>query len=124
MKLREAFKISSIPILFASLCCLAPVILVALGLSTASFAASLSDTLYGTYKWVFRGVGLLALLFALGWHFYKKKGICTLDQARRERHKILNTVLMTLIVAVLGYVFWLYVVVEWFGVALGIWEWY
>lgn len=124
MKLKEAFKLSSIPVLFASLCCLAPVILVALGISTASFAASLSDTLYGDYKWVFRSVGLVALAFALFWHFRKKKGICTLDQAKRERRQIINTVLLTFVIGVLGYIFWLYVVVEWFGVVLGIWEWY
>lgn len=121
MKFKEVAKVVSIPVIFASLCCLSPVILVALGLSTASFAASLSDTLYGTYKWYFRALGLILLLASLGWYFWKAKGICTIDQVKRRRNEIINTILLTLIVGVIGYIIFLYVIVEYAGMWLGIW---
>ena len=62
MNLKEVFKITGIPVLFASMCCLSPVIFFLLGIVSLSTATELADTFYGTYKWVFRGVGLLALL--------------------------------------------------------------
>ncbi|MFA9262241.1 MAG: hypothetical protein ACEQSB_02690 [Undibacterium sp.] len=121
MKLAEAFKIASVPVVIASLCCLSPVILVLLGLSTVGFAASLSDTFYGDYKWYFRLAGLLALMVAYLFHL-RRKGICTLDQAKRERSRIINGLLITLIAGVLGYLFFLYVIVEYLGKWLRIWE--
>ena len=121
MKIKEIFKVIWAPVLAASLCCLSPAILVLLGLSTVSFAASLADTFYGTYKWVFRIVGLALLLLSLAWYFYKSKGICTLDQAKRRRNEIINTVILTLVAGVIGYIFFLYVVVHYLGVWLKIW---
>lgn len=122
MKLTEVLKISSIPVVLASLCCLSPVILVLLGVSTVSFASSLADSLYGDYKWVFRGVGLLALLGSLIFYFRRQKGICTIDDAIRRRNEIINYVALALIVGALGYVFFLYVVVHYVGVWLSIWK--
>jgi hypothetical protein len=119
--LKDIFKISSVPVLFASLCCLSPVILVLIGVSTVSFASSLADTLYGQYKWVFRGIGLLTLIGALILYFRRAKGICTFDEVKRRRNEIINTVAMSLIVGVLGYVFFLYVVVHYIGVFLNLW---
>jgi hypothetical protein len=121
MKLTEAFKIVSIPVIIASLCCLSPVMLVLLGLSTVGFAASLSDTFYGEYKWYFRLTGLLALILAYTYHL-RRQGICTLDQAKRERNRIVNGLLVTLIAGILGYLFFLYVVVEYLGRWLQIWK--
>lgn len=117
---KDIFKIISVPVVFASLCCFSPLILVVLGLSTVSFAASLSDTLYGDYKWFFRAAGLVLLCFSI-FIYYRKKGICTLDQAKRAKNEIINTILIVLISAVIGYIFFLYVVVEWLGKWLGIW---
>ncbi len=121
MKLKEALRVASIPVLIASLCCLSPVILVLLGLSTVGFATSLSDTFYGEYKWYFRLAGLLALGLAY-LYYLRRQGICTLDQAKRERNRIVNGVLVTLIAGIVGYVFFLYVVVEYLGKWLRIWE--
>jgi hypothetical protein len=121
-KIKEGFKIASIPVLLASLCCLSPVILVLLGVSTVSFASSLADTFYGEYKWMFRGVGLLALLMSLYYYLTRKKGICTIDDVKRRRNEILNYIAMTVIIGVLGYIFFLYVVVHYLGVWLALWE--
>tara|TARA_B100000745_G_scaffold288833_1_gene226541 strand:- start:2352 stop:2723 length:372 start_codon:yes stop_codon:yes gene_type:complete len=121
-KLKEVFKVSSAPVLLASLCCLSPVILVLMGVSTVSFASSLADTLYGDYKWYFRAVGILALLFALYYYLSRKKGICTLNEVKRRRNEIINYVALTLIAGVLGYIFFLYVVVHYIGVWLDLWS--
>jgi len=120
-QLRELMKISSLPVVLASLCCLSPLILVSLGFATISFASSLAETLYGGYKWVFRGMGLLALLFSLYMYFRRQKGICTIDDIVRRRNEIINYVALALIVGVFGYVFFLYVVVHYLGVWMGVW---
>ncbi len=121
-KLKEIFRISSIPVLVASLCCLSPVILVSLGLASVSFATSLADTLYGDYKWVFRGVGLVGLAIALVVYLRRQKGVCTIDDVKKRRNEVLNIVGLSLIAAVLGYIFFLYVVVHYAGVFLDIWK--
>ena len=122
MKIKEIFKISSLPVIIASLCCLSPIILVLLGVGTVSFATSLTDTLYGTYKWYFRIAGLLALSLSLITYLRHTKGICTLDQAKMRRNEIINIVMLSLIAGVLGYIFFLYVVVHYIGVFLNIWS--
>ena len=122
MQIKKLLKISSIPVVIASLCCLSPIILVVLGISTVSFATSLSDTLYGEYKWIFRLVGLLALVVALVFYLRREKGICTIDEAKKRRTEIINIVFLTLSIGVLGYIFFLYVVVHYVGVFLNIWK--
>lgn len=122
MNLKEIFKISSIPVVIASLCCLSPVILVVFGIGTLGFATSLADTLYGEYKWFFRIAGLIAMTVALVLYFRRKKGICTIDEAKRRRNEIINTVAITLITCIIGYIFFLYVVVHYAGVYLNIWK--
>ena len=59
--IKSILKITGIPVVVASLCCLTPIIIVLFGLGSASLAAYLADTLYGDYKWVFRIVGLVLL---------------------------------------------------------------
>ncbi len=118
---RDILKISSLPVIFASLCCLSPVVLVLFGLSTVSFASSLADTLYGAYKWSFRGVGLLLLVVALVFYFRRTKGICTIDEVKKRRNEIINIVAVSVIVAIFGYIFFLYVVVHYIGVFLELW---
>lgn len=50
-------------------CCVSPVVLVVLGLSTVSFAISLGNTLYYEYGWYFRGAALLlAIVGIVGRH--------------------------------------------------------
>jgi hypothetical protein len=118
--LHDVLRIIGLPVVAASLCCLSPVVLVLLGLSTVSFAGSLADTLYGSYKWAFRGVGALLLI----WSFIlyvRSRGICTLDAVKRRRRELLNVGLLVLIAALCGYFFFLYVVVEFVGLWLGIW---
>lgn len=120
MKLKEILKLTWIPVVGASLCCLSPVLVVLLGLGTVSFGTSLADTLYGDYKWLFRGFGLVLLAVSIAL-YYRKKGVCTLDQAKRKKNEIINTILLSLAIGALGYVFFLYVVVHYIGVWMGLW---
>lgn len=121
-RFREILRISGVPVVLASLCCLSPVILVLLGISSVSFASSLADTFYGEYKWVFRGIGIMTLIGSLVYYLYRQKGICTLDQVIRRRNEIINYIALTLVVGVLGYLFFLYIVVHYIGVWLSIWK--
>lgn len=121
-KFKDILKISSLPVLFASLCCLSPVILVLLGISTVSFASSLADTFYGEYKWAFRGVGMLALIGSLVYYLRRKKGVCTIDDVKRRRNEVINIVALSLTAAVIGYLFFLYVVVHYIGVFMNLWQ--
>ena len=120
MKAKEILKVIWAPVVAASLCCLSPIIVVLLGLSTVSFASSLADTFYGGYKWVFRGVGLFLLLLSV-FFYYRRKGVCTWNQAKRRRNEIINTILLTLIAGVVGYILFLYVAVHYAGVWLQLW---
>lgn len=120
--LKEIFKISSIPVVIASLCCLSPIILVLLGVGSVTFASSLTDSLYSEYKWYFRLAGVLAMAVSLLFYFRRTKGVCTIDEAIRRRNEIINTVALTVIAGVAGYMFFLYVVLHYIGVFLNIWK--
>jgi membrane protein implicated in regulation of membrane protease activity len=113
------FVLSGLAALVGGLCCLTPVVLVLLGLASISAAASLGNVLYGDYHWEFRLVALAFLILALVIYF-RRQGICTLDQARRERNRIINTSILVLIFAVGMYIFWTYIAVHWFGVWAGL----
>ena len=101
------------------LCCVTPIVLVLLGLASISVAADLGNVLYGEYRWLFRGAALAFLSGALIVYF-RRRGICTLDQARRVRNRIINTVLVVVIAAVGIYVFWTYIAVHYWGIAVGL----
>lgn len=122
MLTKDIFKISSVPVVVASLCCLSPVILVLAGIGTVGFASSLADTLYGQYKWYFRAAGLLSLTLSLVLYLRRVKGVCTIDEVKRRRNEIINIVSLAVVASVLGYLFFLYVVVEYIGVFLHIWK--
>ena len=113
------FVLSGLAAIVGGLCCLTPVVLVLLGLASISVAASLGNALYGNYHWEFRVAALAFLALALVGYF-RLRGICTLDQARRQRHRIINTSLVVLIFAAGIYILWTYVAVHWFGIWAGL----
>ncbi len=118
---KDLLKVSSIPVFIASLCCLSPIILLSLGLVTLSAASELADVFYGTYKWVFRAVGLGALITVFVFYM-RRSGVCTLDDVKKRRNEILNKLALTLIAGILGYMFFLYVAVHYLGVFLNVWK--
>lgn len=111
--------ISALAGLIGGLCCVTPIALVLLGLASISVAADLGNVLYGSYRWAFRGIALTFVALALGVYF-RRRGICTLDQARRERNRIINTSLVVLLLAVGIYIFWTYIAVHYGGIAVGL----
>lgn len=121
-KIKEAFRIASVPVIIASLCCLSPVILVSLGIASVSFASSLADTLYGQYKWYFRIVGIVALIVSFVYYSRRTLGVCSIDDAVRRRNELINKIALALVVGVLGYVIFLYVIVHYIGVAFSLWR--
>ncbi len=120
-KLKEIIKLSGLPVVFASMCCLSPIIIFVFGLGSLGFVSSLADTLYGDYKWYFRGFGLFLIWISLFFHF-RNKWICTLDSIKRNRNKIINTTLSVVFASIVGYLFFLYVVVHYIWVFLDIWK--
>ncbi len=113
------FLLSGLAAFLGALCCLTPVVLVLLGLATISVAADMGNVLYGNYRWEFRIVALIFLALALVVYF-RKKGICTLDQARRQRNRILNVSLLVLLFTVGIYIAFNYIVVHYWGIAAGL----
>ncbi|MBN54867.1 MAG: hypothetical protein CMA79_00265 [Euryarchaeota archaeon] len=110
--------------LTASMCCLPSVIWVLFAGSSAIVAANeLSNDLY--YSWVrlaLYAVSLCMLIIGLVIYF-RNRGICDIDDLRRERRRVVNTSLALFAVTVLGYLVWNYVVLEVVGIALGLpWE--
>jgi hypothetical protein len=105
--------------LVGGLCCLTPIVLVLVGLAGVSAANSLGDKLYGDYKWEFRAAALVFLVLAL-FIYFRKSGICTLDQAKRQRNRIINITSLVLIASTAFYVFWTYIVLHYWGILAGL----
>ena len=107
----------------ASMCCFVSVLLVGIGMMTASAGDALSNNLYfGPARWILYALSITILGFGLFRHF-NNLGICTLDQAKRERKKIINTTLVVLICTFAIYFVWNYVILELIGIAVGLpWE--
>lgn len=112
----------------ASMCCIPSVVLVLFGLASVSSAAALSNDLYwGTngMSWFRPALSVLSLvLIALGLVLYfRNDGICTLDEVRRQRKRIVNTSVVALTLAVLVYVVFNFIILTEIGVALDLpWE--
>ena len=112
----------------ASVCCIPSVVLVLFGLASVSSAAALSNDLYwGTngMGWFRLALSVLSLvLVALGLVLYfRNDGICTLDEVRRQRKRIVNTSVIALTLAVLIYVMSNFIILTEIGVALDLpWE--
>jgi hypothetical protein len=109
--------------ILASMCCLPSVVLVMFGLASVSTAAALSDTLYwGPFRWWLFAATALFLGYGLYRHF-KSDGICTIDDVKRERQKVVNTTLLAFTIAIVGYLIFNYVILELIGIAVGLpWE--
>jgi len=122
MRAKELARLTWLPVLLASLCCLTPVIFVLFGLSTVAIATSLADILNGEYEWLFRLVGLVLLATSFVVYLRRERGICTISDVKKRRREIINLALIVFSAGVIGYVIFLYVIVELAGVALGIWS--
>jgi hypothetical protein len=110
---------SALAVVIACLCCMTPVVLVLFGLASISTALSLDDTLYGQFGWAFRLAALLLLALALTVYF-RRRGVCTVDEARRQRNRIINVTLLTVVFAVAAYIALMFIALEYGGAAVGL----
>ena len=125
---KSLIRIISGSAIIASMCCLPSVILVLFGLASVSSAAALSNSLYwgeNGYGWFRPTMLILAAIFVLIGlliHF-RSRGICTLDQAKRARRKIINTSLLVIIISYISYLLLNYVILTEIGILLDLpWE--
>ncbi|MEE3038622.1 MAG: hypothetical protein VX328_02520 [Candidatus Thermoplasmatota archaeon] len=125
---KSLIRIISGSAIIASMCCLPSVILVLFGLASVSSAAALSNSLYwgeDGYAWFRPTMLILATVFVLIGlviHF-RSRGICTLDQAKRARRKIINTSLLVIIISYISYLLLNYVILTEIGILLDLpWE--
>jgi hypothetical protein len=125
---KSLIKLISTSTIIASMCCLPSVVLVLFGLASVSTAAALSDTLYWGgegYDW-FRptmlAVATLSVIIGLVVYF-RNRGICTFDDVKRQRRKVINTSILVLITAYVSYLIFNYVILTEVGILLGLeWE--
>ncbi|RJU81480.1 MAG: hypothetical protein DWB99_06240 [Candidatus Poseidoniales archaeon] len=125
---RSLWKLVASSSIIASMCCLPSIVLVMFGIATVSTGAALSDTLYwgeDGYSW-FRPLMLLiaSITVIVGLVFYfRNQGICTLDQAKRQRRKVINTSILVIIISYLSYLILNYVILTEIGILFGLpWE--
>ena len=125
---KSLIKLISTSTIIASMCCLPSVVLVLFGIASVSTAAALSDTLYWGgegYDW-FRptmlAIATLSVIIGLVVYF-RNRGICTFDDVKRQRRKVINTSLLVLITAYVSYLIFNYVILTEVGILLGLeWE--
>ena len=123
-QMRPLAKIIAASAVTASLCCLPSVIWVMFAGSSAIVAADqLSNDLY--YSWVrfaLYGVSFCMVSYGLVLYF-RNQGVCTLDDAKRERRRVVNTSLAVFTAAITVYLVWNFVILEIVGIAIGLpWE--
>jgi len=109
--------------IIASMCCLPSVILVMFGLASISTAAALSNDMYwGPMRYLFYFLALTFVGFGL-WRYFQQQGICTLDEAKKQRRLIINTTLVAITLTIIGYLVFNYLILELLGIAVGLpWE--
>ena len=125
---QKSWKIVASSSFIASLCCLPSVVLVMFGIASVSTGAAISDTLYwgeDGYSW-FRPLmlAIAAITVCVGLVFkFRSQGICTIDQAKRERRKIINTSIVIILISYLSYLLLNYVILTEIGILFGLpWE--
>lgn len=110
---------SVLSVMIGCLCCITPFVLVLFGLASVATAVSMDNLLTGQYVWALRIAALLFLGLGLVVYF-RQRGICTLDAARRQRNSIINTVILTLLLVIGGYITFEYIVLEYWGAKVGL----
>lgn len=121
MNYKDLFKLSAPAVFVASLCCLAPIIIVLFGLGSVSFAIALTDILDRQYQWAFILAGLILMGISLV-KYFRGKGICTIDQAKKHKTEIINKVLIVISISVAAYIIFFYGILGYIGRLLSLWD--
>nr|MBC8518672.1 hypothetical protein [Euryarchaeota archaeon] len=123
MEKKSLWKLITSSGILASMCCLPSVVLVMFGLASVSTGAALSNSLYfGPARPILYALTLVFMGVGLFFHF-RNDGICTLDEAKREKRKIINTTLFVFTTSLVFYLFFNFVILEIIGIQVGLpWE--
>ena len=112
----------------ASMCCFPSVVLVMFGLASVSSAAALSNDLYwgtngmGWFRPLLSTVSLGLVITGLVLYF-RREGVCTMDEVKRQRTRILNTSLFVITLSIVTYLVFNFVVLTELGIAVDLpWE--
>jgi len=121
---KPLFSLVGISAVTASMCCLPSIIWVLFAGSSAIVAAdTLSNNLY--YSWVrYALYSVSALMITSGLVIYfRNRGICSIEEARKNRTKIINISLAVFTASIIVYLIWNFIILEIVGIAIGLpWE--
>ena len=107
--------------IISSLCCLPSVIWVLFAGSSAIVAAdSLSNELYySSFRYLLYFISFVLLMGGIILYF-RNKGICTINDAKKNKNRIINTTLMVFSLSIVVYLIWNFLVLELLGIAVGL----
>ena len=112
----------------ASMCCFPSIVLVMFGLASVSSAAALSNDLYwgtngmGWFRPLLTTVSLALVITGLVLYF-RRQGVCSMDEVKRQRTRILNTSLVVITLSIVTYLVFNFVILTELGIAVNLpWE--
>ena len=120
----ELAPLVGISAVISSLCCLPSIIWVLFAGSSAIVAAdSLSNELYySSFRYLLYSISFVLLIVGVIL-FFRNKAICTLNDAKKNKNRIINTTLMVFSLSIVVYLIWNFIVLELLGIAVGLpWE--
>ena len=117
---KSLWKVISLSALTASMCCFPSVIWVLFAGSSAIVAADQlsNDLYYGIARPILYLISFGMVCAGLVIHF-RNRGICTIDEVKRDRRRIVNTTLAVLTATFLIYFVWNFIILEIIGIAIG-----
>lgn len=99
---KKVLKDGFISGLFGSLCCVTPLVLVLLGLSTVSGGAALAGVLQQRFRLVlFIPLAIIFLSLSIYFHIKRKEGVCNFHTLKNYKSYVLVTIIFAIIVWVL-----------------------
>jgi len=105
----------------ASMCCFPSLIWVLFAGSSAIVAADQlsNDLYYGIARPIVYAIAIAMVGSGLVIHF-RSRGVCTIDQVKKDRRRIINTTLAVLTATFVIYFIWNYIILELIGIYLGL----
>jgi hypothetical protein len=84
--------------LTGALCCVTPLVLVLLGLSSVSGAMGIASYLQQNFRWtLFIPLALVLLFTSIYLHIKRKEGSCNLKNIKKNKNYILITIIFTIL---------------------------
>ncbi len=123
-EVKSLWKFIGLGAVTASMCCLPSIVWVLFAGSSAIVAADQlsNDLYYGIARPIVYTLAIGMVTAGLVIHF-RSRGICTLDQAKKDRRRIINTALAVLTITFIVYFIWNFIILELVGLYLGLpWE--